>query len=83
MKAYNEPRYNKKGQPICEICHVGYDKLLKHVSSCHGISAKEYKERFGYHPRKGIVSKKLRVQMRKNALNNYNKVVMGNLLLVV
>ncbi|WP_127136847.1 MucR family transcriptional regulator [Flagellimonas oceanensis] len=81
MKAYKEPLYNIKGQPVCEICHVGYDKLLKHVNSRHSISANEYKERFGYHPRKGIVSQKLHAQMRSNALKNYNKVIMGNLII--
>ncbi|MBT2163513.1 MucR family transcriptional regulator [Zobellia barbeyronii] len=78
---YKEPELNKKGQPLCEICKVGYDRLLRHVSHRHGMNAAEYKNKFGYNPRKGITSKKLALKARENALKNFNSVIMPNLII--
>lgn len=81
MVSYKEPQYNKKGQPICEICKVGYDRVLQHANQRHGINAAEYKAKYGYHSRKGIQSKVLQKKMHENALKNYNKVIMDNLII--
>ncbi|SDF11430.1 hypothetical protein SAMN05421636_1128 [Pricia antarctica] len=78
---YLEHQFNKKGQPICAICAVAYDKLLLHVNKRHGLNAQEYKVRFGLNPRKGIQSRKLQKLMRKAALANYDKVIMQNLII--
>lgn len=77
---YNSPRFNKKGQPICEICEVGYNRLLLHVVKRHKVTSLEYKTIFNHHPRKGIQSKVLKSKMKMNALKNYNKVITENLL---
>ena len=78
---YLEPQFNKKEQPICAICAVAYDKLLLHANKRHGLTAKEYKIKFGYSPRKGIQSYKLQKAMRKAAMANYDKVIMENLII--
>lgn len=78
---YETPRFNSKGQPICEICEVAYDKLLLHVNRRHDLNALEYKARFQFHPRKGIQSKKLVNKMRNAVKKNYNQVVMKNLIM--
>ena len=78
---YKEPRYNKKGQPICELCEVGYDRLLQHVAMRHTVTAAAYKKEYGLNPRKGIQSDRLRIRMRKTTLKNYNKVILQNLII--
>lgn len=77
---YQEPKRNNKGQPICEICDVGYNKLLQHVNLSHGITAKEYKTLYNLHPRKGVQVNKLTSAMRKRVKANYNRVVLENLI---
>ncbi|SIQ15379.1 hypothetical protein [Maribacter ulvicola] len=41
----------------------------------------QYKPQFGLDPKKSIISKKLKTKMRKQALKNYNKVIMQNLII--
>jgi hypothetical protein len=78
---YDTPRLNSKEQPICEICEVAYDRLMLHVFKRHNLSAAEYKEKYNFHPRKGIQSKELSKRMSNNALKNYNSVIMKNLII--
>lgn len=81
MLLYNTPRHNSKGQPICEICEVAYDKLLLHVNKRHNLDALAYKTKFNFHPRKGIQSKTLHALMSKSAKKNYDKVILQNLII--
>ncbi|MDF0718312.1 hypothetical protein PY092_19285 [Muricauda sp. 334s03] len=80
MNNYLEPKFNTKGQPICEICGLAYDKLLQHVSMGHGISAFDYKRRFNLNPRQGIQTAKLTTQARKRVKRNFKTVVLDNLI---
>ncbi|CAM3401752.1 hypothetical protein [Zobellia roscoffensis] len=78
---YNTPMFNRKGQPVCEICQVGYDRLLLHVNKRHGLTAAEYKAKFNFHPKKGIQSHWLEAKMRRIANKNYDSVIMPNLII--
>ncbi len=78
---YKGPEYNKDKLPLCEICHVGYKFLLKHVNHRHGLNASEYKRKYNYHPRKGIIGESLKKKMRKIALDNYDTAIMNNLII--
>lgn len=78
---YKNPEFNKKKLPICEICGVGFQRVLQHVVQRHGMTSTEYKALHGYNPKKGIQSKQLRTRMRQNALKNYDTVIMKNLII--
>lgn len=71
MSAYNKPRYNREGKPICEICGKAYTKLLAHVAQKHDMTAAEYKEAYGYDPKKGIISQELRDQIKDKIYADY------------
>lgn len=52
-------RIPHKDKIQCEICGLWYKKPLGHVFQRHGMTAREYKLKFGYALKKGIVGKKL------------------------
>lgn len=75
-----EIKYDDMGRPICHICGRAFDKLLSHVKQRHKISAEEYKEKFGLDNGKGVVSEKTRTVLQQKVMDNYDKVVVENLI---
>ena len=61
---HNEPRRDKFGRPICEICDRGFDNLGNHVKQKHGVTAAEYKQAHGYAKSKGLTSDTYKGKMR-------------------
>jgi hypothetical protein len=63
--SHNRENYDKialvphKDKIQCKICGLWYKKPLGHVFQRHGMDARQYKIKFGYPIKKGIVGKKL------------------------
>lgn len=75
-----EIKYDDLGRPICHICGRAFDKLLTHVKQRHKMSPEEYKAKFELESGAGLISDKVRDVTRQNVINNYEKVVVENLL---
>jgi len=77
---YGDISYDEFNQPICHICGEGHKKLMCHVRQRHNISAYEYKKKFGLETTKGIMCNESVEIARQRNKENYNKVVLDNLL---
>ena len=71
--------YTSEGKIVCHICGKAFTRLLTHVRQYHGISEKDYKKEYGLILYKGIISESSREKSRKAVFNNYDKVVLDNL----
>lgn len=71
--------YTSDGRIICHLCGKAFTRLLTHVRQYHNMNEKEYKKEFGLILYKGIISEKSRDKSRKAVLDNYEKVVLDNL----
>jgi hypothetical protein len=78
--AYGVIEYNAEGKPKCEICGEHHDRVLSHVRQKHGMSAKDYKVKFGFDSRKGICSKESSEKTRRKTLENRELVIDKNLI---
>lgn len=76
---YGEIAYDKAGKPICHICGKSFKKLMSHAWQKHGISAREYKIKFGLETTKGIMCEESVALARQRNLEHYDKVVLQNL----
>ena len=65
-----EIMFDSDGKVICHICGKSFNKVLAHVWQKHGLSAKEYKIKFGLNATKGIVSESTREKCQKVVVNN-------------
>jgi hypothetical protein len=54
----------------CKICHGLYVRVCTHARQKHEVTAREYKEAFGYDVRKGIMTDADREHMRELAYIN-------------
>ena len=54
----------------CKICGKEFKRVCAHVRQIHLISAREYKEEFGYDVKKGIMTEEGREVMRQHAIDN-------------
>lgn len=79
--AYGIIEYNDEGLPKCEICGLHFDRVLSHVRQKHNMSAREYKQKYGFDTTKGICSKNSSKLSRTRALENYDKVIKSNLII--
>lgn len=75
-----EIAYTEDGKPICHICGKGYDKLMSHVYQTHEITARDYKIEFGLDLNQGIMSEESKEKARKAVEENYDSIVVDNLL---
>ena len=73
-------RYDKEGKPICEICGKAFKRPLSHARQKHGISARDYKIRFGYDTVKGICSQESHDLARERVYKNASLCIDKNLL---
>lgn len=72
--------YDKSGKPICHICGKAFDRVTTHARQVHGISAREYKLKFGLDLKKGICSINSKNKSSKAVFCNYEKCINSNLL---
>ena len=77
--AYGIIEYDKHGNPICEVCQRGYARVCSHVRQKHGMTAREYKHKFGFDQVKGIASQESHILARRRVMENYDLVVTKNL----
>ena len=75
-----ELKYDELGRPICHICGRAFNKLLTHVKQRHKMTPEEYKETFGLENGKGLISEKTRTVLQQKVMDNYDKVVVENLI---
>lgn len=54
----------------CKICKKYFKRVCGHVRQKHGLSAREYKIKFGYDVIRGIMTPEDREKMRRLALEN-------------
>lgn len=73
-------KYDKHGNPICEICGKAFKRVLSHVRQKHDMSEREYKLKFGYDLKKGICSAESSQKSREAVFNNYEICIENNLL---
>lgn len=68
------------GKIQCLICGKFFTRPCSHAVQVHGVTAREYKEVFGFDKKKGIATDEYKEKMREHVVDNYNKVVARNLL---
>lgn len=78
---YGVIEYDINGLPICEICGGSFNRVTSHVRQVHDMSAREYKEKFGFDVSKGICSIESSRKSRLAVIINWDKVVVINLLI--
>lgn len=71
--------YDELGRPICHICGRAFNKVLNHARQKHFISAEEYKRIYGLISTKGICSQRTKDRLRAKVMENYDTVVLQNL----
>ncbi len=54
----------------CQICLLRYHKIAGHVRYVHKMTARQYKQEFGYDVKRGILSDKARKNIRDRTLEN-------------
>ena len=78
--AYGTIEYDDSGKPICEICGKSFNRVISHVRQKHEMSEREYKITFGFELKKGICSKESSEKSRDAVFENYENVIVENLL---
>jgi uncharacterized C2H2 Zn-finger protein len=68
---YNEIEYNEKGLVKCEVCGLYFQRVSCHVNKAHGMSASEYKAKFGFKQGEGLCSEKSRQKTSKQSSSRY------------
>lgn len=68
------------GKTICHICGRAYRKLGQHAYNTHGITEKQYKEKFELNRTSSLISDTMKDILKNNVLKNYDKVVVENLI---
>lgn len=76
---FGEVRYDTAGNPICHICGYAYRKVLSHVWQVHGISADEYKRRYGLFTTKSVCCEGTKELLRTAVAEHFDLVVANNL----
>jgi len=70
---------DNEGKVICHICGRSFDKLGEHTFHVHGLTEKDYKEKFELNRSSSLASEKIRKKLRENVYNNYS-VIQKNLI---
>lgn len=71
---YGEVIKDNRGRLVCHICGKAFVKLGQHVSAKHQIFARDYKLMYGLNASTGLLTERLRKELRKSALNNPEKI---------
>lgn len=77
---YSKVEYSRKGLPKCEICGKFFSRVGSHVRYSHGMTAKEYRIKFGLDFSQSLCSKESSAKSRKVVMRNYAKCVKRNLI---
>lgn len=72
--------YAPNGDPICHICGMAYRKLGNHIFNRHGITQNQYREMFKLYHNTKLSNKEYQDTMRKYNKDNYDVVVVENLI---
>lgn len=75
-----EVAYDEQGRPICHVCGRAFNRVTSHANNAHGLSAYEYKEKFGLNNNTGLLIESTKNKLRNHIKNNYKKVVEDNLI---
>ena len=54
----------------CAICGEEHRKVGSHVTQMHGLTAREYREKYGFDVKRGQVPEELRETLATNAIEN-------------
>ena len=73
-------KHGKENLIQCKICNKYFLRPCQHARQVHKISAKEYKREFGLDNKKGITTESDKNNMRQHTKENYDVVVLKNLL---
>lgn len=79
LPEYGEVKYTHDGKLVCHICGKAFLKLASHTTQTHNLSEKEYKKKFGLNLYTGLASEETKAKLRKAIEENYDKVVVNNL----
>jgi len=77
---YGQVLYDTEGKPFCEICNKAFDRVLSHVRQKHGMTALNYKQRFGLDTTIGICSEASKAKSRAKVYENYESCITNNLI---
>jgi len=61
---------NDKEKIQCVICGEWFRKVGAHITQKHGMTAREYREKYGFDVKKGQLPKDLKEKLGKNAIKN-------------
>lgn len=73
-KRDKEASIPNKDKKQCLICKKWYVQVCSHVYQVHGLTGREYRERFGLDVKKGVIPKWYRKKKGDKAVENKNKI---------
>jgi len=79
----NRLKYSQyeEGKIKCPMCSGYYKKICSHVVQRHNMTSKDFKAKYGYNNKKGVMTKESREIARANLFKNYEQSVIENLLI--
>lgn len=66
-------KYDEFGKFICHICGGAFDSAGQHISQKHGMSPREYKEKFGLNKKQSLSSLSYLKHIQERVQNNPNQ----------
>jgi len=76
---YGQVLYDVNGKIFCEICGKAFDRVLSHARQKHGLTALNYKQRFGLDTTLGLCSEKSKAKSKAKVYENYDRCITANL----
>lgn len=64
---------NNDGKIQCKICGQYFHRVSCHVNKAHGMSASEYKQKFGYKQSEGLCSERSRIITSRQSAERYRQ----------
>lgn len=64
---------NNEGKIQCKICGQYFHRVSCHVNKAHGMSASEYKQKFGYKQSEGLCSERSRIITSRQSAERYRQ----------
>ena len=80
LPAYGQLAQDSQGNYICHICGKAFKKVLSHATQKHGITASQYKRKFGLYQTKGILAPESKALARQRNLQHRSVVIDQNLI---
>lgn len=79
LPLFAEVKLDSEGNPICHICGYAFKKLMSHSWQAHGLSAAEYKKKFGLFTTKAVCAESTKELLRAAVSKHFTLVVRKNL----